>query len=87
MNLGRTPTQLSIRHYVNLRLTFVSSSTVRNETGANTKLGLTADLNPLQLEFMSDLANAAMIPNVMFLVLNGVVGHRFRMDRRCCSNN
>ena len=61
--------------------------TVRNVTGANTTLGLTADLNPLQLEFMSDLANAAMIPNVMFLVLNGVVGHRFRMDRRCCSRN
>ena len=35
-----------------------------------------------QVEFMSDLANAAMIPNVMFLTLNGMFGHRLRMDRR-----
>lgn len=43
---------------------------------------VSADLNHLQVEFMSYLSNAAMIPNVTFLVLNGVIGHRFRMDRR-----
>ena len=48
--------------------------------GANATM--TEEMNPLQLEFMSDLANAAMIPNVTFLTLNGLFGHRFRMDRR-----
>lgn len=43
---------------------------------------ISGQLNTLQLEFMSDLANAAMIPNVTFLVLNGIVGHKFRMDKR-----
>lgn len=38
--------------------------------------------NELQLEFTSDLALAAMIPNVAFLILNGVFGHRFRTTPR-----
>ena len=38
--------------------------------------------NTLQLEFTSDLAIAAMVPNVTFLVLNGLFGHRFRTTPR-----
>ena len=38
--------------------------------------------NALQIEFTSDLAIAAMIPNVTFLVLNGIIGHRFKMAPR-----
>ena len=38
--------------------------------------------NDLQLEFTSDLAVAAMIPNVTFLILNGLFGHRFKTTPR-----
>ena len=73
--------------------------TVSNGTTDN--ITLSSELNPLQLEFMSDLAkyfwfcsithlmtiicpyfSAAMIPNVTFLILNGIIGHRFNMARR-----
>lgn len=50
--------------------------------GVNATSSMTEEMNTLQLEFMSDLANAAMIPNVTFLTLNGLFGHRFKMDRR-----
>ena len=53
--------------------------TVSNGTNGTS---VAADLNQLQVEFMSYLSNAAMIPNVTFLVLNGIIGHRLRMDRR-----
>jgi equilibrative nucleoside transporter 1/2/3 len=43
---------------------------------------LGGDKNQLQLDFTSDLAIAAMIPNVAFLILNGLVGHRFRTTPR-----
>ena len=54
--------------------------TVNNNNG--TQAALSGELNPLQMEFMSDLANAAMIPNVTFLTLNGIFGHRFPMKKR-----
>ena len=53
-----------------------------SQNGSNTTTSLSENLNSLQLEFMSDLANAAMIPNVTFLVLNGIMGHRFKMKNR-----
>ena len=59
-----------------------------SQNGTNTT-SLSENLNSLQLEFMSDLANAAMIPNVTFLVLNGIMGHKFKMRNRylsCFSN-
>jgi len=43
---------------------------------------LTDTKNRLQLEFTSDLAVAAMIPNVTFLILNGLFGHRFKTTPR-----
>ena len=45
-------------------------------------LNLGDSKNRLQLEFTSDMAMAAMIPNVAFLVLNGLFGHRFRTAPR-----
>ena len=51
----------------------VNSTIVNNTT--DTK-------NELQLEFTSDLAVAAMIPNVPFLILNGLFGHRFKTTPR-----
>ena len=56
--------------------------TVSNQTEEqNTSIDGT-EKNALQIEFTSDLAIAAMIPNVTFLVLNGIIGHRFRMAPR-----
>ena len=54
--------------------------TVSNQTGVLSDVG--KEKNALQIEFTSDLAIAAMIPNVTFLVLNGIVGHRFKMAPR-----
>ena len=54
----------------------------RTVSNGTNDTSVAADLNHLQVEFMSYLSNAAMIPNVTFLVLNGIIGHRFRMDRR-----
>lgn len=45
-------------------------------------LQLGGEKNQLQLDFTSDLAIAAMIPNVTFLILNGLFGHRFRTTPR-----
>jgi len=50
------------------------------ESASSTLFGGTK--NSLQIEFTSDLAIAAMIPNVTFLVLNGLFGHRFRTTPR-----
>ena len=56
--------------------------TVSNQTEEQ-ELPITgAEKNALQIEFTSDLAIAAMIPNVTFLVLNGIIGHRFKMAPR-----
>jgi hypothetical protein len=38
--------------------------------------------NELQLEFTSDLAVAAMVPTVLFLILIGLFGHRFKTTPR-----
>ena len=38
--------------------------------------------NDLQLQFTSELAIAAMVPNVSFLILNGLFGHRFKTTPR-----
>jgi len=38
--------------------------------------------NDLQIQFASDLAVAAQIPNVTVLILNGLFGHRFRTTPR-----
>ena len=38
--------------------------------------------NDLQLEFTSNMAIAAMITNVLFLILNGLFGHRFKTTPR-----
>ena len=56
--------------------------TVSNKTELEDLSVGAAEKNALQIEFTSDLAIAAMIPNVTFLVLNGIVGHRFRMAPR-----
>ncbi|XP_023334824.1 equilibrative nucleoside transporter 1 [Eurytemora carolleeae] len=54
-----------------------------NETieGNNTDIG-PGKLNDRQLEFTADLALAAMLPNVMFLIVNGLIGHRLRIIPR-----
>ena len=58
--------------------------TVSNHTEEeNVSMSMTGtEKNALQIEFTSDLAIAAMIPNVTFLVLNGIIGHRFKMAPR-----
>ena len=38
--------------------------------------------NQLQVRFTSDLSLAAQIPNVAFLMLNGLVGHRMKITPR-----
>ena len=58
--------------------------TVTNQTEEeDVSMSMTGtEKNALQIEFTSDLAIAAMIPNVTFLVLNGIIGHRFKMAPR-----
>ena len=59
--------------------TVAHNSTLAPSTSSDLFGGLK---NSLQLEFTSDLAIAAMIPNVTFLVLNGLFGHRFKTTPR-----
>ena len=42
--------------------------------------------NDLQLQFTADLAVAAMAPNVTLLILNGLLGHRFKIFPRYYSS-
>ena len=56
--------------------------TVSNQTEQQEMPITGEEKNALQIEFTSDLAIAAMIPNVTFLVLNGIIGHRFKMAPR-----
>ena len=56
--------------------------TVSNQTEQHEMAITGEEKNALQIEFTSDLAIAAMIPNVTFLVLNGIIGHRFKMAPR-----
>ena len=57
--------------------------TVSNQTTEEDEVSIAGtEKNGLQIEFTSDLAIAAMIPNVTFLVLNGIIGHRFKMAPR-----
>ena len=42
----------------------------------------TDNVNQLQVRFTSDLSLAAQIPNVAFLTLNGLVGHRMKITPR-----
>ena len=38
--------------------------------------------NPLQLRFTSDLSVASQVPNLAFLLLNGLVGHKLKTTPR-----
>ena len=41
-----------------------------------------AEMSPLQIQWSSYLSIASMIPNVTFLLLNAVIGHRFPTQPR-----
>ena len=58
--------------------TVTNSSTLQPRTG----LQLEEGKNVLQVEFTSYHAIAAMIPNTIFLLLNGLFGHRMRTTPR-----
>ena len=62
--------------------TVANNSTLTLSTAESASSALFGTKNSLQIEFTSDLAIAAMIPNVTFLVLNGLFGHRFRTTPR-----
>ena len=64
---------INVNGYWMYKFRTVNSTTVDTVTDSK---------NKLQLEFTSDLAVAAMIPNVMFLILNGLFGHRFKTTPR-----
>ena len=65
---------INVNGYWMYKFRTVSNQTVEQDVGE--------EKNALQIEFTSDLAIAAMIPNVTFLVLNGIIGHRFKMAPR-----
>lgn len=48
----------------------------RNVTNATT------EITPIQATFTSDLSFSASIPSTMFLILNALYGHRFRLHMR-----
>lgn len=42
----------------------------------------TTDITPIQATFTSDLSFSASIPSTMFLILNALYGHKFRLHVR-----
>ena len=73
---------INVNGYWMYKFRTVSNHTLEMSNRTVEMSGLGSGKNFLQLEFTSDLAIAAMIPNVTFLVLNGIVGHRFKMAPR-----
>jgi len=66
---------INVNGYWMYKFRTVNGSSSNTNSSVDTK-------NELQIEFTSDLAVAAMIPNVTFLILNGLFGHRFKTTPR-----
>ena len=73
---------INVNGYWMYKFRTVGNSSTSTPSAAESSTLFGGIKNSLQIEFTSDLAIAAMIPNVTFLVLNGLFGHRFRTTPR-----
>ena len=55
---------------------------VNEESQNGTEANAGPELTDLQIQWASYLSIASMIPNVLFLLLNAIIGHKFRAQPR-----